>query len=229
MQVVFWVYEKNKWRNYLQFPTCFRGLVDRRVGCKAKGPRFKTYLGSIKKLNFYRNFTFFSTFLQNENSPYKTASPQTNFGLYNIGSEMPTFRARAIYFWQLSIESPCTRKNCNRNAEVDNTGNFIFSNIGKRISNIIPPNTIILSLLNIYHIHTVDMSNAVVKFSKRLFFKEENTSLLIFRFCAKNPRAVLSTSAFLLQFFLAKKSDNAIFWLFHTLRQHQNIYYLPYY
>ena len=102
MQVVFWVYEKNKWRNYLQFPTCFRGLVDRRVGCKAKGPRFKTYLGSIKKLNFYRNFTFFSTFSQNENSPYKTASPQTNFGLYNIGSEMPTFRARAIYFWQLS-------------------------------------------------------------------------------------------------------------------------------
>ena len=93
MQVVFWVYEKNKWRNYLQFPTCFRGLVDRRVGCKAKGPRFKTYLGSIKKLNFYRNFTFFSTFSQNENSPYKTASPQTNFGLYNIGSEVPTFRA----------------------------------------------------------------------------------------------------------------------------------------
>ena len=108
IQVVFWVYEKNKWWNYPQFPNCFRGLVDRRLGCKAKGPRFKTYLGSIKKLNFYTNFTFFSTFLQNENSPYKTASPQTNFGFYNIGSEMPTFRARAIYFWQLSIESPCS-------------------------------------------------------------------------------------------------------------------------
>ena len=78
IQVVFWVYEKYKWRNYFQFPTCFRGLVDRRVGCKAKGPRFKTYLGSIKKLNFYRNFKFFSTFSQNENSPYKTASPQTS-------------------------------------------------------------------------------------------------------------------------------------------------------
>ena len=103
IQVVFWVYEKNKWRNYPQFSTCFRGLVDRRLGCKAKGPRFKTYLGSIKKLNFYRNFTFFSTFSQNENSPYKTASPQTNFGLYNIGSEMHCFRGRAIYFWQLSI------------------------------------------------------------------------------------------------------------------------------
>ena len=100
---VFCVHEVNKVGKWVQFSTCFCGLVDKRLGCKAKGPRFKTYLGSIKKLNFYRNFTFFSTFLQNENSPYKTASPQTNFGLYNIGSEMPTFRARAIYFWQLSI------------------------------------------------------------------------------------------------------------------------------
>ena len=81
--------------------------MDKWPGCNALGPRFKTYLGAIEKLNFYRNFTLFSTFSQNENSPYKTASPQTNFGLYNIRSEMPTFRARVIYFWQLSIESPC--------------------------------------------------------------------------------------------------------------------------
>ena len=37
----------------------------------------------------------------------ETANSQTHFCLYHMGSEMPTFRARAIYFWQLSIESPC--------------------------------------------------------------------------------------------------------------------------
>ena len=47
IQVVSWVCKKNKWRNYLQFLTCFHGLVDKRLDCKTKGPRFKTYLGTM--------------------------------------------------------------------------------------------------------------------------------------------------------------------------------------
>ena len=100
---VFWVREIQKGRKWRQLSTCFCGLVDRVLDCYAKGPRFKTHLGQIRISFFYRNFIFFSTFWQNENSPYKTASPQTNFGLYNTGSEMHCSRGRAIYFWQLSI------------------------------------------------------------------------------------------------------------------------------
>jgi hypothetical protein len=70
--------------------------VDRILDCYAKGPRFKTHL-ELKRISFfYRNFIFFSTFLQNEILSNETATPQTNFGLYNIGSEVLGFRVIAI-------------------------------------------------------------------------------------------------------------------------------------
>ena len=70
--------------------------MDRVLDCYAKGPRFNTYLGQIKNSYFYINFVFFSTFLQNKNLLNKTATPQINFGLYNIGSEMLGFRVIAV-------------------------------------------------------------------------------------------------------------------------------------
>ena len=70
--------------------------MDRTLDCYAKGPRFKTHLGLTRISYFYRNFVIFSTFLQNEFLSNKTATPQTNFGLYNIGSVMLGFKVIAV-------------------------------------------------------------------------------------------------------------------------------------
>ena len=70
--------------------------MDRTLDCYAKGPRFKTHLGLTRISYFYRNFVIFFTFLQNEFLSNETATPQTNFGLYNIGSEMLGFKVIAV-------------------------------------------------------------------------------------------------------------------------------------
>ena len=104
---VFCVHEVNKVGKWVQFSTCFCGLVDRILGWYAKGPRFKTHLGLIRNIYFYRNLVFFFKFLQNEILSNETATPQTNFGLYNIGSEMLWDRATAIWSIKFLSETPC--------------------------------------------------------------------------------------------------------------------------
>ena len=104
---VFWAHEVHKIRKWGHFSTCFCGLVDRILDWYAKGPRFKTHLRLTKNSYFYRNFVFFSTFFQKWILSNETASPQTNFGLYNIGSKRLWDRVKAIQIWQILNETPC--------------------------------------------------------------------------------------------------------------------------
>ena len=46
--------------------------------------------------------------MHNEILSNKTATPQTNFGLYNIGSEMLWDRATAIWSIKFLSETPCS-------------------------------------------------------------------------------------------------------------------------
>ena len=66
-KAVFWVYEIQIFRKWLQLSTCLCGLVDRILDWYAKGPRFKTHLRLTKNSFFYRNFAFFSTFFSKWN------------------------------------------------------------------------------------------------------------------------------------------------------------------
>ena len=100
---VFCVHEVYTIRKWVQFSTCFCGLVDRTLGWYAKGPRFKTHLGLTRKSYFYRNFVIFSTFLQNEFLSNETATSQTNFSLYNLGSQMHGFKVIAVYISKTSF------------------------------------------------------------------------------------------------------------------------------
>ena len=52
--------------------------------------------GANKKYLLLQKLGIFFKFLQNEILSNETATPQTNFGLYNIGSEMLWDRATAI-------------------------------------------------------------------------------------------------------------------------------------
>ena len=59
------VYKWNKIMKMTQiFQSCFHGLLDKRLGWYAKGPRFESYPGKSKIYYFYQKLLFFSRFMK---------------------------------------------------------------------------------------------------------------------------------------------------------------------
>ena len=100
-------YRNHSGQSIDEYHHLLRGLVDRVMNCCAKGSWFKSHSGKLKNYYFWRNILIFLSIWKFQNLPHKTTASQTNFGLYNIGSDMHSFRTRAISVWQFSIGTPC--------------------------------------------------------------------------------------------------------------------------